>query len=675
MTRANAVLRFLSVAVIPTFLAGCGAPHEIISTSPSSIELKVQNAGTGGGTVTSAPLGINCGSACSANFASGTSVTLTSKPDANSLFAGWSGACTGTGTCTILLAIQSSVTATFSASAQPPPATVVLTVTDSGGGTGTVTSAPAGISCGSTCSASFATGTSVTLTANPSDGSTFIAWTGACSGTAPCTLTLESDTAVGATLSAAPAIGGLASINHILFMVQEHTSLDNHFGALRDYWAKNGYPDQSFDGLPQFNPTTGAAPLYAPPPSNPGCNPASPPPNDCVYDASNPVTSFHLKTMCPENASPSWNESHVDWNVHDQLGRYPPAALDGFVFSAGHYARNYWPPLTDVSGIRAMGYYDGNDLNYYYFMASSFGTSDRWFHASMTRTDPNRQYVIAGTSQGRIYPPGTNANDSPLLTATTIFEVLQKAGITWRIYVDPDGSGCSGPPYDLRCLLKVSYVQPFVFGQSIPDKYPQNLATMSQYFSDLQNDTLPQVAIIEPATPAGLSEHASDDHAWPSNMQLGANYAASIINALMESSAWKDSVFIFTYDEFGGQYDHVPPQPTVSPDGIAPVDFQPNDVCSSAEGPLCDFTYTGYRVPLIVVSPFAKKNYVSHTIADTTAILKLIETRFHLPPLTRRDAIQPDMTEFFDFKNPPWLKPPTPPTQNINGACYMDHLP
>jgi len=673
MTQAKAVLCLLSVAYLSTFLAGCGAPHVTQLTSPSSIELTIQNAGTGGGTVTSTPSGITCGLICSATFASGTSVTLKAKPDDNSLFTGWSGACTGTGTCTILLANQTTVTATFSGSASPPPATVKLTVKDSGSGTGTVTSAPAGISCGLACSASFATGTSVTLTANPSDGSTFTGWTGACSGTAPCSLTLESDTAVGAILSAAPA-SGLASIKHIVFMVQEHSSLDNHLGALRDYWAKNGYPDQSFDGLPQFNPTSGAAPLYAPPPTNPGCNPAFPPPNDCVYDANNAVSSFHLKTVCTENASPSWNESHVDWNFHDQLGLTPPAALDGFVFSAAHDARNYSPPFIDVNGVRAMGYFDGNDLNYYYFMASNFATSDRWFHPLMSRTGANREFVIAATSQGRVYPNGTDANDSSLLTAPIIFEELQNAGITWKIYVDPTDSGCSGPPYDLTCLLTQAYV-PFVFGQSIPTKYPQNLGTMTDYFADLQNGTLPQVAIIEPATPAGLDEHASSYDASPTNVQLGANYVASIINALMQSPVWTDSVFIFTYDEFGGLYDHVAPQPTVSPDGIKPLDLLPGDVCSNATGPTCDFTYTGYRVPLLVISPFTKKNYVSHTIADTTAILKLIETRFNLPALTKRDAVQPDMTEFFDFKNPPWLKPPTPPTQNINGACYMDHLP
>jgi phospholipase C len=150
----------------------------------------------------------------------------------------------------------------------------------------------------------------------------------------------------------------------------------------------------------------------------------------------------------------------------------------------------------------------------------------------------------------------------------------------------------------------------------------------------------------------------------------------SLIDALMLSPSWKDSAFILTFDEFGGFYDHVPPQPAVSPDDIPPSDLQANDVCAPPKtGATCDFTYTGYRVPLIVVSPFTKKNYVSHTVADYTAILKFIETRFKLPSLTKRDAAQMDMTEFFDLVNMPWQIPPVPPQQSTSGACYLDHLP
>jgi phospholipase C len=443
---------------------------------------------------------------------------------------------------------------------------------------------------------------------------------------------------------------------------------------MRDYWAKNGYPDQSFDGLPQFNPASGAAPLAGPAPSNPGCDPGAPAPADCSFDTNNPVTSFHLQTACTENTSPAWNEAHADWNFNDQIGLYP-ATMNGFVYTAAHDARFNAPPFNDTNGVRAMGYYDGTDLNYYYFMASNFATSDRWFHPAMTRTHPNREFLIAATSQGRAYPNGTNSQDSTPLTATTIFEELQAAGISWKIYVDPKGSSCSGPPYDPGCLIGLSYVQNFAFGQTIASKYPNNTAPLSQYFTDLQNGTLPQVAQIEPGTDAGTDEHPSNSDDVPTNVQTGVAYVGNIINSLMQSSSWKSSAFILTFDENGGLYDHVPPQQAVSPDGIKPVDLMAGDACTTATGPTCDFTYTGYRVPLVVISPYTKKNYVSHTVADFTAILKLIETRFNVPSLTKRDAAQMDMTEFFNFSNPPWMTPPNPPAQSTTDACYLDKLP
>ncbi|HEV2135492.1 MAG TPA: alkaline phosphatase family protein [Terracidiphilus sp.] len=466
--------------------------------------------------------------------------------------------------------------------------------------------------------------------------------------------------------------GNLSSIKHIIFMAQENRSLDSYFGALRGYWAQNGIPDESFDGLPQFNPTTGQAPVQGPAPTNPGCDPTQGPPSDCVFDTANPIASYHLKTMCTENPSPSWNEAHTDWDYHDPVGTVAPA-LNGFAWSAAHDARQLG--YYDTGGVRALGYYDGGDLNYYYYMASYFATSDRWFQPVMSRTQLNRAYMFAATSQGRVYPPNTNGSDSGPFTAATIFQDLQGAGITWKIYENPQGTGCSGPPYAASCLEKSSYLSEFTFGQTLVSTYPQNIVPISQFFTDLQNGTLPQVAYIDPASDAGLDEHPSDYDNTPSNIQSGAAFVASLINALMQSSSWQSSAFILTYDESGGFYDHVSPQPAVSPDGIKPLDLEPGDACTESTGPTCDFTYTGYRVPLIVVSPFTKKHYVSHTVADYTAILKFIETRFNLPALTKRDAAQMDMTEFFDFQNPPWMTPPTPPAQNTNGPCYLNALP
>jgi len=462
-------------------------------------------------------------------------------------------------------------------------------------------------------------------------------------------------------------------LNHIIFMAQENRGLDHYFGALRQYWRNNKFSDISFDGLPQFNPTSGAAPLYGPPPANPGCDPAYPPPNDCKEDNNSPsVSSYHLITQCIENPSPSWNEGHVDWNLTSPLTATP--TLDGYVYTGAHDARNNKPPFYDTDGIRVMGYYDDTDLNYYYYMASQFSTSDRWFAPVMTRTSSNRDYLMAATSQGYVYPIGTDSNDQNLLTAKPIFQALQNAGISWKIYVDPANTPCATNP-TAQCLLGYSYIQNFQWGHTIPQNYPNKLVPIAQYFTDVQNGTLPQVAMIEPASPAGLDEHGSDSDPYPINIQLGAQYVASLVDALMKSVSWKDSAFILTYDEAGGLYDHVPAQPAKSPDGIKPVDLLPGDICTGTTGPTCDFTYTGYRVPLIVISPYAKKHFVNHQVADYTAILKLIETRFGLPALTKRDAAQMNMTAFFNFNIPPWKTPPAPPAQSTSGACYLNQVP
>jgi phospholipase C len=482
----------------------------------------------------------------------------------------------------------------------------------------------------------------------------------------------------------------MTSINHIIFFSQENRSLDNYFGAMRQYWAANSIPDQSFDGLPQFNPTSGIPPLQGPAPSLPGCNPADPysvaTGQDCVWDPSTTVTSFHFNTVCNENTSPSWNEAHVDWNYDDQVGNYP-AKNNGFVWTAAHDARtNPGGAFYDTNGIRAMGYWNGTDMNYDYFMASSFATSDRFFQPAMSRTNINREYLTAATSGGYAFPNGFDAADTPQLESTTIFEELDKAGISWKVYVNPEGTPCTGPPYDAECLgQNNTYIENFTYFQYILDNEPQNIAPISEYFSDLANGTLPQFAEIMPASDAALDEHGSDSDDHPENVQAGAQYVSTFINALMNTAGttnnyWSDSALIFTYDESGGMYDHVPPQPEPSPDAasavIPPIDLPTSGaVCLNWTGPsrTCNFTWTGYRIPLIVVSQYAKQNYVSHTVMDATAILKFVETRFGLPNLNARDAAQPDMTEYFDFNNPPWVTPPTPPIQTVYGSnyCYL----
>jgi uncharacterized repeat protein (TIGR02543 family) len=159
---------------------------------------KLTVAKRGSGTITSSPAGINCGTTCSASYARGTSVTLTASAATGYSFAGWSGACSGTSaSCTVSVTGTRRVTATFT-----PNVVNYYTLTVSKSGAGSVTSSPAGINCGTACSASYASGTSVTLTVTPASGYSFSGWGGACSGTSvTCTVSITAARSVTATFS------------------------------------------------------------------------------------------------------------------------------------------------------------------------------------------------------------------------------------------------------------------------------------------------------------------------------------------------------------------------------------------------------------------------------------------------------------------------------------------
>ncbi len=419
--------------------------------------------------------------------------------------------------------------------------------------------------------------------------------------------------------------------------MQENRSFDHYFGKLDDYRVAHGYGNAGeVDGIP--------------------ADASNPDPNGV------PVANFHLQTMCLENLTPDWLESHGDYNLGDlnfPEGNYKG---DGFVNNAAGLAKCCDPqPAFDVRGVRGIGWYDDSDLPYYYFMAANFATSDRFFSPLPGNSVPNRVFGMAATTNGYIHA------NMPAINVPQIFSALDAAGITWMYYYKTTTNG--HPNTTLHN-----------FFPTFANAHPKNFALIDQYFTDAANDKLAQVVYFQEID--GLDEHPGGNVAGNMNsgnqIQAGAKFIKSVVDALMASPAWNSSVFFLTYDEGGGFYDHVPPQITVSPDGILPKDMEPKDQ-QSINPPLGytgnGFDHTGYRVPLVVISPFAKKSFVSHTPMDYTAFLKFIELRFGLPNLTARDAAQPDMTEFFDFANPSWLTPPTPPDQPTNGVCDLTLLP
>jgi phospholipase C len=407
----------------------------------------------------------------------------------------------------------------------------------------------------------------------------------------------------------------LTPINHIIFMAQENRSFDSYFGHLNDYRATLGLP-QIVDGTP-----AGAS------------NPA---------DDGSTIPAFHFHTTCIENTSAAWTTSHINFNRFDQSGNTP--TMDGFVVEAAAAAKFQGSP--DIIGVRAMGYYTADDLISHYFLATQFATSDRWFAPAPVETLPNRMYLVAATSHGHAHTPAT-----PVVGVNTIFDLLDQKGITWKIYY-------ADPLQDTELNFFAGFVA----------KHPSGIVPLAQYFADLQSGSLPQVAYIDPGFEIGADEHPGTGN----NIQTGTAFSTNIITSLMNSTAWKDSVFFLTFDEHGGFYDHVPsPTNIVSPDGIPPQDLFGGVPPDSAG----DFTRFGFRVPLLVVSPFTKPHYVSHTLGDSTAILKFIEKRFGLPSLTQRDATAMDMSEFLDIAGAAWKVPPSVPVQPVDLTRCTTTLP
>ncbi len=240
----------------------------------------------------------------------------------------------------------------------------------------------------------------------------------------------------------------------------------------------------------------------------------------------------------------------------------------------------------------------------------------------------------------------SDPND-PVWQRPTIFRALNKAGITWRYYYQDNS---------VFLANWADWNDPQIQG---------NVRSISEWYNILASPSadqdLPQVVFIERAGATGLDEHPEN------NVQLGAQRVQQILNALLTSTAWPDSVFILTYDEGGGLFDHVGPDPGDTTGrclaGRSAVRPHPGTV--QRDG----IPRAGHRG--VAVGEAADRSRIWPS--DYTAMLKLIETRFNVPALTQRDATAADMTDptngFFDFSSPHLLQVPTLPTQPTDGAC------
>jgi phospholipase C len=281
-----------------------------------------------------------------------------------------------------------------------------------------------------------------------------------------------------------------------------------------------------------------------------------------------------------------------------------------------------------------MAYWTGDDLPFYYDLARTFPLCDRYFASVMAQTYPNRRFLMAGTALGQVSDPFPGVNDPPPPNGT-IFDRLNAHGITWKDYFAD---------------LPTTGLFP-----SIIKENPEKVQPVAEFFADAAAGTLPGFSLVDPE-----GFYASEEN--PQDIQAGEFYAASVINAVLSSPAWPRTMLVFTYDEHGGYYDHVSPRRAIAPDNIAP------EVASDdTYGDL--YTYTGFRVPTVVVSPFAKRDYVSHVVHDHTSILKLVETKWNLPALTYRDANASNLLDCLDltapepaFAVPPTLTAAPPPT-------------
>jgi phospholipase C len=430
--------------------------------------------------------------------------------------------------------------------------------------------------------------------------------------------------------------GTINDVEHIVILMQENRSFDHYFGSLRGV---RGFGDPRPIQLP-------------------GGDPVWHQPNGTGYVLPFRPQTDDLGLAFVQDLVHDWQTTHHAWNN-------------------GNY--NQWVPQ---KGEATMAYFTREDIPFHYALADAFTICDAYHCSLLGPTDPNRYYMWTGwvgndgTGGGPVIDNAEAGYDW-----STYPERLQAAGVSWRIYQDAgeglDAAGFWGwtgdNPYignygDNSLLYFHQYQNaqpgdPLYQGARIGTNALGGESFFTQLQADVSNGTLPQVSWI--AAPEAYSEHGN----WPAN--YGAWYVSQVLDILTSNAdLWSKTVFIVTYDENDGFFDHVPPPyaPANANIGLSTVDIANEIYAGDADNDAGPYGL-GVRVPMIIVSPWSKGGWVCSQTFDHTSIIQFIEQRFgsQYPGLSEtnitawRRAICGDLTAAFNFATPD-AAPPTMPS-------------
>jgi len=447
----------------------------------------------------------------------------------------------------------------------------------------------------------------------------------------------------------------LPQIEHIVVLMMENHSYDNYFGMLRG--RGEGFP-LGADGELEV--------------ANPGSDGES-------------VRAHHLSSTVqhPQAPSQSWHASHLQWRH---------GTCKGFVASTQAVE-------PDADAAVAMGYWAEDDIPFYYGLARTFPLADHWFSSCLGPTFPNRRFLIAGTAHGLIDDLPFDLLDYP--PAGTIFDMLTRHGISWVNYHAVPGDKSMIRRYGhhrrrmtrrrlLRLGRSISAVTQGIQKdlQFTANVFPLGIARYmlhvrgnDQFFSDADNGTLPAFCVVDPDFDVYSEEN-------PQDIRKGESFAAEVINRVMRGKGWPRTLLIWVYDEHGGYHDHVAPPDAVPPDDVegrslvgSPTRLQRllrpvvpgvvHDAENEVEGPHRYDRY-GFRVPAVIVSPYARPGYVCSEVLDHTSVLKLLEEKWNLPTLTARDAAAVSPLGALNLTGPPaFLEPPFLPEPSLKWGSWL----